>query len=96
VTRRIVYAPRTLRDLEEVHAYLVDEAQNRTVADRFLSRLLAACTTLQTLPERFAAYPYARTWRMMPFGDYLVFFQVHANTVLIGHVRHAARRPFGG
>lgn len=96
MTRRIVYAPRTLRDLEEVHAYLVDEAQNRTVADRFLSRLLAACTTLQTLPERFAAYPYARTWRMMPFGDYLVFFQVHANTVLIGHVRHAARRPFGG
>ena len=69
MTRRIVYAPRTLRDLEEVHAYLVDEAQNRTVADRFLSRLLAACTTLQTLPERFAAYPYARTWRMMPCGD---------------------------
>ena len=96
MTSRIVYAPRALRDLENVHAYLADEAQNRAVADRFISRLLTACATLETLPERFAAYPYSKTWRMMPFGEYLVFFQVHANTVLVGHVRHAARRPFGG
>ena len=96
MTHRVVYAPRTVRDLEKVHAYLANETKDRTVADRFISQLLAACANLETLPERFAVYPYARTWRMMPFGDYLVFFQVHANTTLIGHVRHAARRPFGG
>ncbi len=94
--REVVYARRTLRDLDRIHAWIIDEAQDRVVADRFISQLLAACATLETLPERFAAYPYARTWRMMPFGNYLVFFQVHPATVLIGHIRHAAKRPFGG
>ena len=94
--REVVYARRTLRDLDGIHTRLVDEAQDRAVADRFISQLLAACATLETFPERFAAYPYARTWRMMPFGNYLVFFQVHPTAVLIGHIRHAARRPFGG
>ena len=94
--REVVYARRTLRDLDRIHAWLIDEAQDRAVADRFISELLAVCAALETLPERFAAYPYARTWRMMPFGNYLVFFQVHPTAVLIGHIRHAARRPFRG
>jgi plasmid stabilization system protein ParE len=82
--------------LDRIHAWLVDEAQDRAVADRFISQLLAACSTLETLPERFAVYPHATTWRMMPFGNYLVFFQIHSTVVLIGHIRHAARQPFGG
>ena len=94
--REVVYARRTLRDLERIHAWLVDEAQDAAVADRFISQLLTACSTLESLPERFAVYPYARTWRMMPFGNYLVFFQVHPGAVLIGHIRHAARRTFRG
>ena len=94
--REVVYARRTLRDLDRIHAWIVDETQDRAVADRFISQLLTACSTLETLPERFAVYPYARTWRMMPSGNYLVFFQVHPTTVLVAHIRHAAKRPFGG
>ena len=94
--RGIVYAPRTLRDLDRIHGWIGREAGDRAFTDRFTGQLLAACATLETLPERFAAYPYGRTWRMMPFGNYLVFVKVHATVVLIGHIRHAAKRPFGG
>jgi len=29
---------------------------------------------------------------MMPFGNYLVFFQIRENEVRIGHIRHAAKK----
>jgi len=32
----------------------------------------------------------------MPFGNYLVFFQIREDEVRIGHVRHCAKRPFAG
>jgi plasmid stabilization system protein ParE len=57
--RRIIYAARTRRDLEIIHAFIAEESQNQMVADHFISRLLDACETLETLPDRFAAYPYA-------------------------------------
>ncbi len=66
------------------------------MATRFLGELFEVCDSLTTLPERFAPYPYAKRWRMMPFGNYLVLFQVHEDEVRSGHIRHAARRPFGG
>jgi plasmid stabilization system protein ParE len=31
---------------------------------------------------------------MLPIGNYLVFYRVADDAVLIGHVRHAAREPF--
>jgi plasmid stabilization system protein ParE len=64
------------------------------VASRFFGQLLDACDALRKLPQRYAAYPQARRWRMMPFGNYLVFFQILEEEVRIAHVRHGARRPF--
>lgn len=80
----------------EIRAYLIEESKSLEVAERFLSRLIIASQTLDTLPERFPRYPYARDWRMMPFGNYLIFFRLTEETVRIGHIRHAAKRPFRG
>lgn len=93
---RIEYAPRSVRDLIEIRAYIVDESKSRETADRFIARILAASETLDVLPERFPRYPFAREWRMMPFGNYLIFFRIGEDTVRIGHIRHAAKRPFRG
>jgi plasmid stabilization system protein ParE len=93
---RVRYAPRSQRDLEKIHAWIATDSNSSAVATRFLGELFEACNSLATLPERFAPYPYAKRWRMMPFGNYLVFFQVHEGEVRIGHIRHAARRSFGG
>jgi plasmid stabilization system protein ParE len=94
MTYRIIYAPRRRRDMEK--SYLIAETTDRTVADRAIAQFLEAGDALKLLPERFASYPYARRWRMMPVGSYLVFFQIQGEEVRIGHVRHGARGPFAG
>jgi len=59
-----------------------------------MERMLEACDSLAKFPERFAIYAYVPRWRMMPLGNYLVFYRAADEAVLIGHVRHAAREPF--
>ena len=93
---RVVFSPRSRRDLEKIRDYIAAESANMETADRWIAQLLDTCERLRTLPERFPAYPYARPWKMMPCASYLVFFQIHENEVRIGHIRHAARRPFVG
>ena len=92
----VEYAPRSARDLGKIRDCIIEESRSRETADRYLTRLLDACETLDSLPERFPRYPFAPDWRMMPFGNYLVFFRIRENAVRIGHIRHAARRPFRG
>ena len=70
---QIEYSPRSLRDLIAMRACIIEESQSPETGDRFLSRLISATETLDSLPERFPRYPYARDWRMMPFGNYLIF-----------------------
>ena len=91
---RILYSPRSRRDLEKIRDYIASQSASPVTADRFLDQLLDACGALSTLPFRFALYPYAKRWRMMPLGNYLVFFKIQKGEVRIGHVRHAAKRPF--
>lgn len=93
---RIQYAPRSRRDLEKIRTYIAKESADTATADRFLVRLFAACDGLDRLPARFAVYPHAPKWRMMPFGNYLIFYQIAEETVRVGHVRHAAQLPFTG
>lgn len=81
--------------MERIHSYLAAETADCHVADRAIVQILDAGDSLKCLPERFASYPYARRWRMMPVDSYLLFFEVHEDEVRIGHVRHGARRPFG-
>jgi plasmid stabilization system protein ParE len=93
---RIVYSPRSRRDLDKIRRWIATESGSFTAAARFIAELFDACDSLRTLPERFAPYPRAIRWRMMPHGNYLVFFHLHEGEVRIGHIRHGARRPFGG
>ena len=96
MSHRVLYSRRSRRDLEKIRTYIADESGNADTADRFTRQLLDACDSLENLPARFPAYPYSPRWRMMPAGNYLIFFRIEPEAVWIGHIRHAARRPFGG
>jgi plasmid stabilization system protein ParE len=91
---RVIYAPRSRRDFECIRTFIATESGSTQVADQYVARLLDACDALAVLPDRYPPYRYAAGWRMMPFENYLVFFQVHGDDVRIGLVRHAARKPF--
>jgi plasmid stabilization system protein ParE len=93
---RIVFSPRSRRDLDRILEWITSESKESSVAGRFIRELLLACKLLETLPERFPPYPHALNWRMKPHRNYLVFFQIHGAEVRIGHIRHGARRPFKG
>ena len=93
---KILYSPRSLRDLAAIRDFITEESGNRKVADNYIVRLLDACDSLASLPERYSLYRFATGWRMMPFENYLVFFQVKNEEVRIGHFRHGARKPFRG
>ena len=88
------YSPRSLRDLENIRAYLSEQSGDRKIADRFIAALMDECEFLAVLPERYPVYRHAPSWRMMPYANYLVFYQLHQDEVRIAHVRHAARRTF--
>jgi plasmid stabilization system protein ParE len=90
------YSPRSQRDLAAIRDFIVAETGDRASTDYYIARLLDACDALAILPQRYPPYRYAIVWRMMPFGSYLVFFQIHGDDVRIGHVRHAARKPYRG
>ena len=88
------YSSRSLRDLERIRKYIEREAGDAEVANRFSTQLLKASAALADSPGRYPPYRYAFDWRVMPFGNYLIFFRVFGDDVLIGQFRHAARKPF--
>lgn len=94
MTFRVTYSPRSRRDMEKIRAWIATESGSPETANRFIRQLLDGADTLETLPERFPPYPYSRRWRMMPVGNYLIFFRVQGEAIWVGHIRHAARRPF--
>lgn len=94
MTERIVYSGRAQRDFDAIYQRVVHDTAEPEVARQLIARMLDACDSLVKFPERFAVYAHAPRWRMMPIGNYLVFYRVADEVVLIGHVRHAARAPF--
>jgi plasmid stabilization system protein ParE len=93
---KVLYSPRSRRDLSGIRDFIQTKSGNAEVADSFIVRMLDACEALHILPERYPPYPYATNWRMMPFESYLIFFKVRPDEVRIGHIRHASRKPFPG
>ena len=91
---RVIYSRRAQRDLDTISDHVAQESGETAIAHRLIERMFDACDSLASFPERFGIYAHAPRWRMMPIGNYLVFYRVVDDTVLIGHVRHAARKPF--
>ncbi len=94
MTGRVVYSRRAEQDLDVIHARVAEVSGEPAIARRLIARILGACDSLATFPMRFAVYVHAPRWRMMPIGNYLVFYRLAEDDVVIGHVRHAARALF--
>lgn len=48
---RVVFTPRAIRQLEDLHDYLCDKATERT-ADDYVGRIVAHCQKLHLFPNR--------------------------------------------
>ena len=89
---KVVYAPRALRDLENIVTYLAE--QSPTAAARILTALKSSLTTLSYFPELGRLVDDAGHRRIpVPRHPYLIFYRIAGDEVLILHIRHASRRP---
>lgn len=87
----IVFAPRALRDLEAIEAYLIERSP--TGARNVLSAIKRAIDDLQDFPRLGTPIDEGGRYRL-PIRQYpyAIFYRIAQSEVLILHIRHGARR----
>lgn len=78
-------------DLEVISDYIARDNPARALS--FLQELRSKCLGLADMPERFPLVPrYEATGvRRRCHGDYLIFYRVEAEKVIILHILHGAQ-----
>ena len=78
-------------DLETIGDYIARDNAARALS--FLQELRSKCLGLADMPERFPLVPrYEATGvRRRGHGDYLIFYRVEAEKVIILHILHGAQ-----
>jgi toxin ParE1/3/4 len=88
----VVYAPRALRDLESIGAYLVERNPSGTV--NVLGAIKSSIDTLSFFPQIGRLVDNAGHRRVPVLRyPYLIFYRVVGEEILILHIRHTSRRP---
>ena len=88
----VVYAPRALRDLESIAAYLVE--RNPAGAINVLGAIKSSVDTLSFFPQIGRLVDNAGHRRVPVLRyPYLIFYRVAGGELLILHIRHTSRRP---
>lgn len=78
-------------DLEVIGDYIARDNPARALS--FLQELRSKCLGLADMPERFPLVPRYETTgvRRRGHGDYLIFYRVEAEKVIILHILHGAQ-----
>jgi plasmid stabilization system protein ParE len=88
----IVYAPRALRDLEDIADYLVE--RNPRGAFNVLAAIKSSIDTLNSLPRVGRSVDGAGRRRVPVLRyPYLIYYRIAGDELLILHIRHTSRRP---
>lgn len=88
----VVYAPRALRDLQDISAYLADRSPSASV--HVLAALKSSIDSLSYFPELGRLVDDLGHRRMpVPHHPYLIFYRIAGDELIILHVRHTSRRP---
>lgn len=77
-------------DLDRIGERIALDSPRRSVS--FVQELLGRCRSLADIPHAFPLVPrYERTGvRRRPYGDYLIFYRVGAESIDVLHVLHGA------
>ena len=89
----VVYAPRALRDLDRIAAYLTE--RNPDAAARVLGAIKSSIDTLSFFPQIGRVVDNAGHRRVPVLRySYVIFYRIAAgDELLILHIRHTSRRP---
>jgi toxin ParE1/3/4 len=88
----VVYAPRALRDLEDIASYFAE--RNPAGAVNVLGAVKSSIDTLSFLPRIGRVVDNAGHRRVPVLRyPYLIFYRIAGDELLILHIRHSSRRP---
>lgn len=80
----------TKQDLAEIWDYIAND--NQTAADKVLRALDKSCALLATNPEMGRMrQELADELRSYPVANYVIFYQIRAEDILIVRILHGAR-----
>jgi toxin ParE1/3/4 len=89
---KVVYAPRALRDLREIAAYL--SGRNPSGAANVLAAIKSSIDTLSFFPQIGRLVDEGGHRRVpvvrYPYG---IFYRISGAELIILHIRHTSRRP---
>lgn len=95
--RRIILRPAVSDDLHGIVEYL-DQNTSSDIADQFVESVFRAFDRLAEMPGigspkqfRTRRVEHIRSWSAPGFRNYLIFYQVHPDAILILAVIHGAR-----
>lgn len=79
------------RDLEAIGDYIARDNPRRAIS--FLRELREQCLGLTEMPKRFPLVRRYETWgvRQRGHGNYLIFYRVEAEKIVIIHILHGAQ-----
>lgn len=87
---RLIFAPLAVADLEEIGDYIALDNPPRALS--FVRDLRAQCHKILDNPLAFAAREdLAPGLRVLPYGQYLIFYRPLDTTVRIERILHGAR-----
>lgn len=89
---RVLYTETALAEVEEIYSYIA--ANNSAAADVVKAQIEHTVALIGTLPK-IGRIKYRQFVRMLPvrrYPQYLIFYAIEPDQVVILNVRHGARR----
>ncbi|HEX2941654.1 MAG TPA: type II toxin-antitoxin system RelE/ParE family toxin [Rhodopila sp.] len=88
---KVVFTQSAKSDLEQIGDYIAQDNPTRAVS--FVRELRTAALALADTPRAFPVVPRyeSRHIRRRPFGNYLIFYRVGTDQLIILRILHGAR-----
>jgi toxin ParE1/3/4 len=84
------FSPLAAKDVENIGDYIFNDSAQAAVA--FINALRLRCEKISVAPKSGVARPeLGENVRSIPFGNYLIFYQLEDHAIRIERVLHGAR-----
>ena len=94
---KIIWSIDALKQLEDIHFYILFESKSITIADKVIDKIFESTSVLKTNPEIYKL-DKLRTNNDGAFRTYFVYdfqisYRIETKVIQILRVRHNARKP---
>ncbi|MCD7958013.1 MAG: type II toxin-antitoxin system RelE/ParE family toxin [Ruminococcus sp.] len=92
---KIVFSPKSLKDLDDIYTYISEELQNPIAANNTINKILDSVDLLQEQPESGKMLTFLSGmnsgYRFVIAGNYIVFYRHIDNIVYVDRVIYGRR-----